>query len=313
MQDVHLRDLDLNLLVVLDVLLEERSVTRAASRLHRSQSAVSHALARLRTQLDDPLLVRVGAEMQPSPRAAAMMAELNRLLRSLKQVLSSHPRFDPATTTRIFSLMVPDLLAGALTALLGRLTEGAPGARLEVVRPGPGVAPDVRDGRVDLALAPGDSTSRADGPLQVHPFLPVPWEVFARGDHPALEALDLNRWLDWPHVVVSTGGAGPGRIDRALEGLGRSRRVAVRLPSFTMAASLLANSSLLFAAPRIALRPSVEAFGLRSAPLPLDLPPLRFALYWSRSREREPALAWFRARALQVFAELWDQVDSSSR
>ncbi|MEN0065779.1 MAG: LysR family transcriptional regulator [Myxococcota bacterium] len=302
MQDVHLRDLDLNLLVVLDVLLEERSVTRAATRLHRSQSAVSHALARLRSQLDDPLLVRVGAEMRPSPRAAAMMPELNRLLRSLQQVLVSEPRFDPSSTTRLFTLVAPDFLSGVLTALIARLAAEAPRARLEIVPPGRGVSDDVRDGRVDLAVAPARAPSRGDSPICVEHLGTIPWAVFGRAGHPALDTLDLDAWLAYPHIMVRTGSAGPSQIDRLLEERGLARQITVHLPAFTMAPPLLATTDLLLTVPQTVLVPYAEAFGLRRVTPPLPLSPLPLGVHWSRHRGREPAVTWFRGQAVSVLS-----------
>ena len=97
--------------VVLDVLLQERNVTRAAKRLHRTQSATSHALGRLREQLGDPILVRVGGEMRPTPKAERLAGEVSRILRTIGRVLAQEGAFDPATTDRVFTLAGPDFVA----------------------------------------------------------------------------------------------------------------------------------------------------------------------------------------------------------
>ncbi len=129
MHQIDLSDIDLNLLVVLDVLLEERNVTRTAERLHRTQSAMSHALGRLREQLQDPILVRVSGQMRPTPKAGRLQPEVRRLLRSIERMLSDREQFDPQLSRRIFTVVAPDFVATVLPALMQSILREAPGGR----------------------------------------------------------------------------------------------------------------------------------------------------------------------------------------
>ena len=146
MHEIDVSATDLNLLVVLDVLLQERNVTRAAKRLHRTQSATSHALGRLREQLGDPLLVRVGGEMRPTPKAEQLAGEVSRILRTIARVLAQRGAFDPATTDRVFTLAGPDFVAATLPVLIARMAKLTPAAGVELVPAGAG-----GDGRADRA------------------------------------------------------------------------------------------------------------------------------------------------------------------
>ncbi|MEO1273732.1 MAG: LysR family transcriptional regulator, partial [Myxococcota bacterium] len=130
MSILELNDVDLNLLLTLHVLLEEGSVTRAAKRLRRSQSATSHALGRLREMFADPLLLRSRGGMVPTPRAEALAVELGPLLAQVHRLLATRGNFEPETTQRTFSIACPDAISGALTQLLSWFETEAPEARL---------------------------------------------------------------------------------------------------------------------------------------------------------------------------------------
>ncbi|MEZ4251049.1 MAG: LysR family transcriptional regulator [Polyangiales bacterium] len=143
----HLASLDLNLLVALDALLQEGSVTRAARRLGLSQPATSHALARLRELFGDPLLVRVGRGLAPTPRAEALRAPLERVLADVRRLLRERPAFDPATSRRRFVLLCPDLLAPLLPELLTVLEHDAPGVDLAVEQPRGDIHGPLEEGR----------------------------------------------------------------------------------------------------------------------------------------------------------------------
>ena len=129
MNDIDLRRFDLNLLVVFDVLMAERSVTRAAERLGRTQSAVSHSLARLRTQLGDPLLLKGARRMEPTPFATAFIEQAQPILRDIQRVLASRRRFEPAGSQRVFRIGAPDFVLGLFTELLGRCAPRRPACR----------------------------------------------------------------------------------------------------------------------------------------------------------------------------------------
>src|SRR4051812_42867616 len=135
MNEIDLRRFDLNLLIVFEVLMVERSVTRAAERLGRTQSAVSHSLSRLRRQLSDPLLVKGGARMQPTAFALELMEQARPILRNIQRALSPRHVFDPASSQRVFRVAAADFMQSLFATLLTKLRSEAPGVSVEWVSP----------------------------------------------------------------------------------------------------------------------------------------------------------------------------------
>jgi DNA-binding transcriptional LysR family regulator len=298
MSEVHLWDLDLNLLVVLDVLLRERSVTRAAARLGRTQSAISHALNRLRETLGDELLIRDGHAMRPTARGEALAETLPRALDLLRRTLADAGPFEPATCERTLRLAAPDFLGGALPELLTAVAAAAPRVRVELVAVGEGAFGDLAEGRYDLLVAPPLTGER--GPVQ-HELLGVSaWRVFGRPDHPAFVSWSAEAWVRWPHLQIRTIGANPGPVDRACATAGLRRVIGAVVPHFATAPAILSRTDLLLTVPRVALHGLAAPFGLAERPVPLELAPMPLALHWSAVLGGEPAVAWFRGRVEQV-------------
>lgn len=304
MHHIDVAAADLNLLVVLDVLLQERNVTRAAKRLHRTQSATSHALGRLREQLGDPILVRVGGEMRPTPKAERLAGEVSRILRTIGRVLGQEGAFDPATTDRVFTLAGPDFVAATLPVLLAHMTKATPSAGVELVPAGLGMLRDVADGRVDLAVAP-TSVSKADG-LRSAALVALEWAVYARGDHPAVRAWNAKAWAAYQHVRVRTSSGGESPVDVAARAQKLSRRTGPYLPHFLLAPPLLARTDLLMTVPRAVLAEVAPRFGLVALPCPVKLAPIELSMFWSAQLDRDPAITWFRQAlreaAIEAFA-----------
>lgn len=292
MHAIDIARTDLNLLVVLDVLLQERNVTRAARRMHRTQSAMSHALARLREQLGDPILVRVGGEMRPTPRAERLAGEVPRILRMIGRVLAEESAFDPATTDRVFTFAGPDFVAATLPVLIARMASSTPAAGVELVPAGPEMLRDVADGRVDVAIAP-TSVSKTDG-LCSAALVALDWAVFARGDHPAARSWSAKAWAAYPHVRVRTSSGGESPVDVAARAQKLARRTGPYLPHFLLAPPLLARTDLLLTVPRAVLADVAPRFGLVALPCPVKLAPIALSIFWSAQLDRDPAIAWFR-------------------
>lgn len=292
MHEIDVAKTDLNLLVVLDVLLQERNVTRAARRLHRTQSATSHALGRLRSELGDPILVRVGGEMRPTPKAERLAGEVSRILRTIGRVLAQEGAFDAATTDRVFTLVGPDFVAATLPALLARMATSTPGAGVELVPAGPGMLRDVADGRVDVAVAPS-AAPKADG-LRSAPLVSLDWAVYARRDHPAARAWSAKAWATYPHVRVRTASGGEGPVDIAARARKLTRRMGPYLPHFLLAPPLLARTDLLMTVPRAVLAEVAPRFGLVALPCPVKIAPIHLSMFWSAQLDRDPAIMWFR-------------------
>jgi DNA-binding transcriptional LysR family regulator len=304
MHGIDITATDLNLLVVLDVLLRERSVTRAAATLGRTQSAISHALGRLREALGDELLVRDGHHMRPTARGEALAETLPRALDLLRRAVSTAEPFAPAECARSFRLAAPDFLGAALPALLVALAEAAPLAQVELLGVGPGVLRDVAEGRFDLLVAPPQGAEQ--GPVHQTALGTSPWRVFCRPGHPFVALGTADAWARWPHLQIRTQGGGPGPVDVAAAAAGLVRTIGAVVPHFAMAPAILARTDLLLTVPQVALHGLVAPFGLAERPAPIPLSPMPLALHWSAALGAEGAVSWFRGRAEAVLRPLLD-------
>jgi len=300
MHEIDLKSIDLNLLVILDVLLEERSVSKAAHRIGRTQSATSHALGRLRETLNDPLLVRVGSDMVPTPRAERLKADLRRVLRSLRRVLEGEDEFDAAHSDRIFSLAGPDFLAIHCAAIVTNLRDHAPNARLDIIEPGPHMFQDLVDARLDVIVSP--PPRRIPEGIVSEPICRLEWVVFARRNHPGANKWSLRTWRRYDHIQVRTR-AERSPVEIALEAKGRTRTVAAWLPSFHVAAALIAQTDLLFTAPRAVLGHLASQYDLMTLKCPLDLQPVPLLLHRAIHLSRDPAVSFFSEIAHQTLVD----------
>jgi len=154
MHEINLSGLDLNLLVTFEVLMTEGSVTRAAARLGRTQSAVSHSLARLREQLGDPLLVKIGSGMAPSPFAKSLIEDVRPILRSIQRVVAPPEPFDPSTSTRVFRLAIADFAPTLLPRVISEEQRRAPGVSVEWLAPSAHTMAAIADGQLDVGWSP---------------------------------------------------------------------------------------------------------------------------------------------------------------
>lgn len=286
-----LSKIDLNLLVVLDVLLRERSVAQTAARLNLTSSAVSHALKRLRLLFDNELLVRDGRRMVPTARAEVLAETLPAVLRSIERTLAEPEAFDPATSTRVFRLAAPDFFSPLIPKLLKRIEQEAPSIQVEVsALPVTGMS-DLTQGRYDALIAP--SFKRSDE-LRGTVLGSWPWVAFGREDHPAFADWSLEAWASFPHLQIGSGVAtGRSPIDRTVAPLGVTRRIGAVLTHFTMAPPVLAQTDMLLSIPSVALRDAAQVYRLAQRDLPFDVPPLELTLFRSASNGDEPEIRWF--------------------
>jgi DNA-binding transcriptional LysR family regulator len=289
-----LRAIDLNLLVILEALLEERHLSRAALRLHMSQPAVSHALARLRHLLGDPLLLRGKGGFQPTARALALARPLAEALQGVRSVLGGAV-FDAASTQRMFRLAMSDYgAAQVLPALLRRLRTDAPGIDLAISYASrPAMLAALQDGEIDLALG-----VFAQLPQQLHSDLLFE-ETFTCAMDPASRApgqvLTLASYLERPHVLVaSTDGGMAGEVDAALAKLGAMRRIAVRLPHWTVAPELLKGTDLILTVAQRAVQGHAGKDLMLQAP-PFAIAPFAFELVRHHRTDGDAGIAWLRA------------------
>ena len=305
MSPAHLSERELRLFLVLDAVLEERSVTRAAARLGVTQSAVSHSLRELRARMGDPLLVRAGNELKPTPLAQALRPDLRLGLNALERLLTHEPSFDPATSTRTFSLATPDHPQfTVIPSFVARLRQVAPGVNIRIRAIGPGLPDELASGRLDLVLA-GAEMGHAldlDRDAMRTRVISEPFRCLLRRGHPALEReLDLATYVALPHVLVSTGGGDTGIVDDALAELGLQRRVAVTVPSFPAAAYIAASSDLVATLP-LAVVEKAAQLDVELRPPPLDLPRANAYLWWHARFQKDPGHAWWRHVLVEALA-----------
>lgn len=304
----NLHDLDLNLLVAFRTLLELRSVTATATRLGVTQSAMSHTLRRLREALDDPLFVRSGREMAPTPRALALAGPVGRALADLERALAEPDGFDPATTRRTFRMASVDLFDLLLLPRLSAgLRERAPEARL-VVRPhGPDSARRLLDGRLDAAIHPvlvgaGPDPLPASG-LARRTLLRDAFTTLVRRGHPLEDGMDLDAYCAASHLLVSPDGEGPGVVDTLLQGLGRTRQVVTRVHAFATALPVVAASDLVLTGPTSLVH--LEHPGVVQVETPLALPEHLVTLVWAERMTADPGHRWFRELLVEQVALAW--------
>ena len=291
---MSLSTLDLNLLLMLDTVLAERSVVRAARRLHVTPSAVSNALARLRVALEDPLIIRSGRGIVPTPRAAALAPALARALRALEQAVHGD-EVDPATTDREFTLAIAD--AGQvvkLPSVVAALGAEMPRARLRVLSIDTLYALGGLAGtEIDVAVGAGEK-----GPnIHVLPLFDERIVLVARVAHPRIRKRVTKSELGaLRHVEVQVA---PGRGSRPLAAtyasLGLPRDIAVVVPTFTAAAAVVAATDHVASLPASLVDVLGERLGLRQVATPL--PPVKTAinLLWHERTHQDPLLRAFRA------------------
>jgi len=292
-----LRRIDLNLLLTLHALLAEQHVSRAALRLHRSQPAVSHALAQLREIFADPLLVRRGGRLQPTARALALAQPLQEALQQLDGLLGS-PGFDPARARRSFRLAMSDYGARVvLPRLVRTLRTEAPEVDLVVTQGSrEAMLSQLFDGEIDLALGVFPSLA---APLRAENLFEESFACLADRDSlPARGGLSLAQWLARPHVLVAVRPGADNEIDLALAALGEQRRVALAMPHWTAATEVLAGTDLILTvARRNLLRPPR---GLRCFAPPLTIRAFAFQQAWHERREGDAAQRWLRGQVMRA-------------
>jgi DNA-binding transcriptional LysR family regulator len=296
MHHVHLNRIDLNLLVALQALLEERHVSRAAERAGLSQSAMSRVLERLRGALGDDLLVRSGRGYERTPRGERLLGELDALLPRLDSLVRGKV-FDPATTRERFRVTGTDYAAAVLVArVAARLRREAPGALLEALSWREDAYTQVESGAYDLALGvptvPTPPPSLKAEVLYEERFVCL---VDASDPHPS-DRFTLEEYLGRPHASVITAESQQTMIDRPLGDRGQTRRVVFRSPYFLATALAVAGTDLVLTFPgRLATRAAqVTPGALRTIAPPPEIPGFPYAMVWHPRLDTDAAQTWFR-------------------
>ncbi len=302
----NLARVDLNLLVILQILLEEESVTRAASRLHLSQSALSKSLNRLRDTLDDPLFLRSAHGLKPTSHALQLKLQLPALLQGLYQV-TLPPGFTPATSHRQFSFaMVESAYETSLPSYIGPLLSQAPQITLDIYDWTGKSMQDLQQGQVDFGITARDLHPISDYRLNNLPEGIMQTTLFTdqqiclvRKNHPVLATLkngswNLDTYLQMSHVQVRCEGNDWWALDYLLAESGKHRRISSTLPDFYGATSVCANSDLIFTLPSGFVAHAQKLYPLVQLPLPIEFSPLAYVLLWHKRNNDEPGHKWIR-------------------
>lgn len=296
--DAQLRRLDVTLLLVFEEILRSGKLSAAAKRLGLTQSAISHALKRLRDIFADDLFSRTPHGVTPTPRALALRTPIAEALRLLDSTLRP-AQFDPAHDRRLFRIAALDYETSLFAPYLSTAAPGGPQFQfLPLIRRAASAA--LLASEIDLAI--GYSWERPTG-CESALLYQEDYAVVARAGHPALKGrLTLARYAGLQHVLTAPGGSFSGIVDKALAAAGYERRIAVAVPYFLAALSIVAHGDLVATVPRRLAHSHVKGFGLSLArpPLPVRAFPVRMS--WNRRGSSDPALLWLR-----------DQVEKAAR
>jgi DNA-binding transcriptional LysR family regulator len=300
---VNVGDVDLNLLRAFDAVLRDGSVTAAGERLGLSQPAMSNALSRLRRLLEDPLFVRTPGGMRPTPFAQRLAAPVRQALDLIQTTLAQQAAFDPRTSQRSFRLQLSDVGEIVfLPALLERLEREAPGVRVDTEQlPQDEVSEALAAGEIDLAVGflPGLAAGVASKRLFRDRYVCV-----VRADHPRVGSrITLPQFLAASHVLVSARGSAHEIVEQTLRNKGLARRIALRVPHFTVVPMILARSDHMVIVPEGLMR-AIARFGrFKSLKPPVDIPALDVKVHWHERFGRDPGISWLRGVLLDLYAE----------
>jgi len=287
----HLRKLDLSLVWPLYALLDERHVTRAAHRCNMSQSAMSRALGRLRSALDDALLVRSGAAYERTPRGDQLLIDLQALLPRLDAAVRGN-RFDPATSTDHLCIATTDFAASVLIpTLLERIASAAPSVRLEVVPWNDRVFNDIEAGRTHLALI----GVQPPEPFESEPLFTDEFVCVVANSHALRARLTLKRYIEHGHAVVTIGKQGDQPwIERALAANGCKRRVEYRSPYQLSAILAASRTNMICTTARLLAKRLAPVANVRLLAAPRELPKIEYRMTWHPRLRDDAAHHWLR-------------------
>lgn len=291
---------DLNLLLTLDVLLAEGSVARAARRLRLSPSAMSRALARLREATGDPLLVRAGRGLVPTPRALELRGRVGPLVEEGIALLRPAEKPDLRQLARTFTLRTREgFVENFGPALLARILEEAPGVKLCFVPKPDKAGAALREGTVDLETGVVGKTTGPE--IRAHALIRDRFVGVVRPGHPLCEGeVTPARYAQGRHIGISRQGLEGGPIDRALETLGLEREIATTVGDFAAALALARASNLIATVPE--KQTGNLRAGMHSFPLPFPAPEITISLLWHPRLDADPAHRWLRGLILETCA-----------
>lgn len=289
---------DLNLLITLDTLLSEGSVAAAARRLRLSPSAMSRALARLRETTGDPLLVRAGRGLVPTPRAVELREQVSRLVQEAQAVLRPAQALDMGQVVRTFTLRSSEEFVENLgPALLARIAQEAPGVRLRFVDKSDKDSALLREGSIDLSIGVVDASASPELLTQAL-FRDRLIGVVRSGHALSQGSVSAERFAQGQHVYVSRRGLDRGQVDDALQALGLTRDISTIVAGFATAIALARDTDLIASVPE--RYTAHQRDGLHSFALPIVVPPFTVAMLWHPRLDADVAHRWLRGCLREV-------------
>jgi len=301
MRDVHLRNLDLNLIHPLHALLEECHVTRAANRSFLSQSAMSRALERLRDMFGDPLLVRKGRGYERTTRGERILRDLESLMPRLEEMVRGE-QFDPVRSREVFRVAMSDHASMiVLPSLLAGMRKIATQIKLEVSASGAETYEDVAAGRINTFLCPEEAPPSLESEmLFTQDFVCIVGAALRL----RTRRLTLRQYLEFQHILVELREGQQVLVERALSQLGAKRRVALTLPFFVPAIFAVAQTDLVLTVPRGLAKMTAAIAGVRVVEAPHEIKSFPYFMAWHPRLTNEPAHKWFREQlrsAVRIF------------
>ena len=305
-----LKNIDLNLLIYLDVLLREKNVTRAAEQLGITQPAMSNGLKRLRSIFDDPLLIRSSEGMTPTERALDLQPALRQALSDIQMVLEPNQSFDPKQSNRMFRIMASDYAEATLVpALVKEMRETAPNVVLDFLTPSDVSYKDMEQGRVDMAINRFNEIPQSFHQITV-------WEdtfscLLNRGN-PAVDHFTLESYLAAQHIWVSKTGMGVGFgmnpeksgqlgwIDKALLEIGEKRNISIFTRHYQMPALIAESNDLIATLPTRVARLQAQNAKLVVLPPPFFISSFELKMAWSPLLQHNSAHKWLRGLIIEV-------------
>ncbi|NQZ91145.1 MAG: LysR family transcriptional regulator [Moritella sp.] len=311
---MNISGIDLNLLIYFDVLLREKNVTRAASMLNITQPAMSNGLRRLRTLLNDPVLVRTSNGMTPTEKSRKLAPVIRKLLLELEEALQEEKEFDQSSE-RVFRIMASDYAESTLIPrLLSKLRKVAPNMTVDIMTPSDVTFHDVEEGKIDMAINRFDELPQS---FYQKTLWHDSFTCMMNADNPIVNKFNLNHYLASKHVWVSKTGFGVGVgmnpndvqklgwVDEALNRLGKKRDITVFTRNYNVAMQLALQDELIATLPTQAalIHKNNSNYTLLEPPFPI--PNIELKMIWSPLLHHDASHIWFRQLVLEAATELW--------
>jgi len=295
--------MDMKLLAVFDEIYKTRSVSRAGENLGMAQTSVSLALARLRHIFDDPLFVRTGEGMLPTPRTAALVPQLRAALELLQAATRQQAQFDPASSSRTFHIAMTDIShLEFLPKLLNKVTNAAPDVHIEVLRITPETAKLLESGEADLAI--GYMPELESGFYQQKLFDDGFACVVGQQHRQVKQRMTEKMFSNARHVKLAAPGTGNEIVEQELKRRGVQRKVTLTLPTLPGVGNLLANTELIATVPQRVAQTLVKIADVKALAPPYAFPEFSIKQHWHERYQHDPANRWLRSTVAELFLEI---------